>query len=156
LADAAYEGVSRHRHAVPRTVVGLVAVGSICSNEPPSTYRGRCLGYPSKRKDGPPIFSAGAKTKAGITRRVRFHDLRHTTASHLVLGSWGRCWKLIEVRDFLGHSTLNVTERYAHLGPDALHAAARETHRDAASGGGKPDQDLTENPQKSVAQNSLN
>ncbi len=69
----------------------------------------------------------GAKSIAGITRDVRFHDLRHTTASHLVMGTWGRRWTLEEVRTFLGHSTVRVTERYAHLAPDALHAAARET-----------------------------
>jgi integrase len=32
----------------------------------------------------------GYKTLAGIARRVRFHDLRHTCASHLVMGTWGR------------------------------------------------------------------
>ncbi len=69
----------------------------------------------------------GAKTKAGITREVRFHDLRHTCASHLVMGTWGRRWTLEEVRSQLGHSTIRMTERYAHLSPDALHAAARAT-----------------------------
>ena len=71
--------------------------------------------------------SPGAKTKAGIAREVRFHDLRHTRASHLVMGTWGRAWALAEVRDFLGHSTISLTERYAHLSGDALLAAARET-----------------------------
>ncbi len=66
-------------------------------------------------------------TRAGIERRVRFHDLRHTCAAHLVSGSWGSPWRLREVRDFLGHTSEAVTERYAHLAPDALHARAQAT-----------------------------
>ena len=69
----------------------------------------------------------GWPARAGIARRVRFHDLRHTCASHLVMGSWGRPWALVEVRDFLRHRQVAVTERYAHLAPGALHAAARAT-----------------------------
>ncbi|HEX2679544.1 MAG TPA: tyrosine-type recombinase/integrase [Polyangiales bacterium] len=64
---------------------------------------------------------------AGIVRAARFHDLRHTCASHLLMGTWGRAWRLEEVRDFLGHSDVTVTQRYAHLSPDRLHAAAAAT-----------------------------
>lgn len=83
-----------------------------------------------RRRDpvtGIPTKRVGWKTLAGITRRVRFHDLRHTTASHLVMGSWGRSWTLTEVKDMLGHSTTAVTERYSHLSPGHLHRAAAET-----------------------------
>lgn len=69
----------------------------------------------------------GHKTLAGITRRVRFHDLRHTCASHLIMGTWGRAWRLEEVSAFLGHSEVGVTQRYAHLSADHLHRAASET-----------------------------
>lgn len=64
---------------------------------------------------------------AGITRHVRFHDLRHTCASHLVQGTWGRVWSLAEVGQLLGHSSSHTTQRYAHLSPDGLSRAARET-----------------------------
>lgn len=64
---------------------------------------------------------------AGITRRVRFHDLRHTCASHLVQGTWGRVWTLAEVRTVLGHGSVRLTERYAHLCPGGIHDAARAT-----------------------------
>jgi integrase len=50
---------------------------------------------------------------AGITRRVRWHDLRHTCATSLLAGWWGRKWTLDEVCRFLGHSGIQVTERYA-------------------------------------------
>ncbi len=69
----------------------------------------------------------GVKGRAGIERDVRFHDLRHTCASHLVMGTWGTSWSLEQIRDFLGHSTVRVTERYAHLGADSLHTIARST-----------------------------
>ena len=65
------------------------------------------------------------KTRAGIERRVRFHDLRHTCASHLAMGTWGQSWRLEEIRDWLGHSTVTVTERYAHLGADSIAEKAR-------------------------------
>lgn len=47
------------------------------------------------------------------------HDLRHTCAAWLV--SVGA--SLIEVRDLLGHSTIRMTERYAHLSPDNVRNA---------------------------------
>lgn len=70
----------------------------------------------------------------GIREEVVFHSLRHTCASHLVMGTWGRPWRLEEVRQMLGHSSITVTERYAHLAPEGLHAAAAATARIEDSG----------------------
>jgi integrase len=39
------------------------------------------------------------------------HDLRHTTASHLAMAGVD----LYTIKDLLGHSTITMTERYAHL-----------------------------------------
>ena len=64
---------------------------------------------------------------AGISRRIRWHDLRHTCASSLLSGHAGRRWSLEEVKELLGHSTIMLTERYAHFSRGALEQAARET-----------------------------
>jgi len=50
----------------------------------------------------------------------RFHDLRHTYASWLT--QRGRTMK--EVQEALGHRTVTMTNRYSHLAPDHLRAAA--------------------------------
>jgi integrase len=59
-----------------------------------------------------------ALRNAGI-EDFRIHDLRHTCASWLV--SAGQ--PLPAVRDLLGHSSVTMTERYAHLAPENVRAA---------------------------------
>jgi len=61
-----------------------------------------------------------ACNKAGI---IDFHphDLRHTCAAWLVQAGV----QLPEIRDLLRHSTIKMTERYAHLAPHNVRAAVR-------------------------------
>lgn len=81
---------------------------------------------------GGPLFrkangAAWASIRTAFERAVetakltdfRFHDLRHTFASWLV--QRGRSLK--EVQEALGHRTLAMTMRYAHLSPERLREA---------------------------------
>ena len=49
-------------------------------------------------------------------KRVTFHTLRHSCASWMVMQGVS----LYLVQKVLGHSTIQVTERYSHLAPDQL------------------------------------
>lgn len=65
--------------------------------------------------------------RAGITN-FRIHDLRHTCAAWLVTAGI----PLSEVRDLLGHSTIMMTERYAHLAPARVARAVAILDGDSA------------------------
>lgn len=56
------------------------------------------------------------KRKGRTDRYITFHDLRHTFASHWVM----RGGDLFKLQKILGHKTVDMTMRYAHLTPDAF------------------------------------
>jgi integrase len=63
---------------------------------------------------GPYVYFDGAwrdTLSAAKLNDFRFHDLRHTTASYLA----SQGCSLLEIADTLGHRTLNMVKRYAHL-----------------------------------------
>lgn len=64
---------------------------------------------------GRPFNDIKTSFKASLRRAgiedFRFHDLRHTFASHFVM----RGGTLKELQEILGHATMTMTMRYAHL-----------------------------------------
>ena len=56
---------------------------------------------------------------------VSFHTLRHTFASHAVMAGVD----LHTLAKLLGHRTLQMTQRYAHLAPAHLQSAAEQAAR---------------------------
>jgi integrase len=74
---------------------------------------------------------ATACRRAGI-EDFHIHDLRHTCAAWLVSAGV----PLTEIRDLLGHSTIRMTERYAHLAPENVRAAVEKLHPRVAMAGG--------------------
>ncbi len=74
-------------------------------------YNGECI------KDIKRSYCTAVK-KSGI-KDFTFHDLRHTFASHLVMSGVD----LNTVRELLGHKSLQMTLRYAHLSAVHKHKA---------------------------------
>jgi len=71
-----------------------------------------CHGNGKRRLSFRGAFQAALR-KAGI-RDFRFHDLRHTFASHLASNGVD----ILVLKELLGHKTLAMTMRYSHLFPD--------------------------------------
>lgn len=79
--------------------------------------------YVFPNKDGEPLtdvkHSWASLLERAAIKSFRFHDMRHDFASQLVK----KGVSLYVVKDLLGHSTIQVTERYAHLAPKQLEDA---------------------------------
>lgn len=76
---------------------------------------------PSFSKNNKPLQIANFKRdhfnvdlKESNVVKIRFHDIRHTFASHFVM----RGGSLYDLQKLLGHSDIRTTERYAHLSPE--------------------------------------
>ena len=81
--------------------------------------------FPSPVKPGKP-YTAVNHTFNRLTHKAkiencRFHDLRHTFASQMVMSGSN----LKTVQDLLGHSSLSMTQRYAHLSKDHVAQAVQ-------------------------------
>lgn len=90
------------------------------------------LVFPAPHSQSKPIDIRSAwetaLSKAGISN-FRFHDLRHTAASYLAMNQAS----LLEIGTLLGHKTVQMTKRYAHLSNAHIYSTAR-TLNDKLSG----------------------
>ncbi|MEM7618679.1 MAG: site-specific integrase, partial [Pseudomonadota bacterium] len=69
--------------------------------------------FPSKKGDKPYEIKKSWESalKAADIKNFRFHDLRHSAASYLAMNGAS----LAEIAEVLGHKTLQMVKRYAHL-----------------------------------------
>jgi site-specific recombinase XerD len=80
--------------------------------------------------------AAGIRTPHGERRPPRIHDLRHTAAVHRVV-TWYRSGKDVQqllpaLATYLGHVSIQSTQRYLHMTPELLEEASRRFARFAA------------------------
>ena len=68
------------------------------------------------------IYNAIQRILNGLGLQGNLHKLRHTFASHLVMSGVG----LETVSKLLGHSSIEMTMKYAHLAPDHLYKAVQQ------------------------------
>ncbi len=67
-----------------------------------------------------------ALRRAKVDQTFRMHDLRHTFASRLV----SRGVPVFDVSKLLGHKSISMTMRYAHLAPEAYESAIERLEKD--------------------------
>lgn len=109
------------KNGEPRGVpLNTDAIAALTALEPNPDRRTGSVFKRANGEDWGQIRTAFEKAveRAGLPD-FRFHDLRHTAASHLAMR--GRPMK--EIQEVLGHKSFSMTLRYAHLSPTHLRTA---------------------------------
>ena len=106
------------RRFIPLLGIALDLLRSRHTNPLPNS-----LVFPAPYSQSKPIDIRSAwetaLRKAGISS-FRFHDLRHTAASYLAMNQAS----LLEIGTLLGHKTVQMTKRYAHLSNEHIYSTA--------------------------------
>ena len=131
------EGIARlfgkgaKQRLVPVGRRALSAVALYASSGRSAIDRGKSGGRLFLNARGGPLSRVGAwgiikqaAKRAGLTKRVTPHTLRHSFATHLLEGGAD----LRAVQEMLGHADLATTQLYTHVDRDYLRSVHRKYH----------------------------
>jgi integrase/recombinase XerD len=114
---------------IGRSVIGAVSV--YLHNMRPTLDRGKSRGRVLLNARGQALSRVGAwgivkraTERAGITKRVTPHTLRHSFATHLLEGGAD----LRAVQEMLGHADLSTTQIYTHVDREYLRSVHKQFH----------------------------
>ena len=114
---------------IGRSVIGAVSV--YLHTKRPALDRGKSKGRVLLNARGQPLSRVGAwgvvkraSRRAGITKRVTPHTLRHSFATHLLEGGAD----LRAVQEMLGHADLSTTQIYTHVDREYLRSVHKQFH----------------------------
>jgi integrase/recombinase XerD len=114
---------------IGRSVIGAVSV--YLHTKRPALDRGKSKGRLLLNVRGEPLSRVGAwgvvkraSRRAGITKRVTPHTLRHSFATHLLEGGAD----LRAVQEMLGHADLSTTQIYTHVDREYLRSVHKQFH----------------------------
>lgn len=114
---------------IGRSVIGAVSV--YLHTMRPVLDKGKSLGRVLLNARGQPLSRVGAwgvvkraAERAGITKCVTPHTLRHSFATHLLEGGAD----LRAVQEMLGHADLSTTQIYTHVDREYLRSVHKQFH----------------------------
>jgi len=112
-----------------KTALGVIAM--YAREIRPTVDKGKSKGVLFLNARGTPLSRVGAwgiikaaARRAGLTKRVTPHTLRHTFATHLLEGGAD----LRAVQEMLGHADLSTTQIYTHVDRDYLRTVHKSYH----------------------------
>jgi integrase/recombinase XerD len=114
---------------IGRSVIGVISV--YLHSLRPELDKGRTENRLLLNARGMPLSRVGAwgivkrhAERAGITKRVTPHTLRHSFATHLLEGGAD----LRAVQEMLGHADLSTTQLYTHVDREYLRSVHKQFH----------------------------